>query len=170
MKGRAVMRICYWLIQTIGAVSIVLSVWGFYLVVDGFRGELARPVVISKAPFFRQAFFVMNAIDATILIAIILTAIGLLTLRPNAVRVYTWLYVALAIYAFAPGALWIIPGPVGTSIAAASGVGEVGLGPLLFFPVPFAYAILSVVLVNVAAPKLRAPSGFDASRTSPVKP
>lgn len=73
----------------------------------------------------------------------ILTAVGLLLLKPSAMKAYTWLYVMLVVYAFAPGLLWI-RGPIGTSIAAGSGVGDLGLGPLMFYPFPFVYAVLSV--------------------------
>jgi hypothetical protein len=58
------MKIWQRLTQAIGAVSILLSLWGFFWLVDGFRRELVHPVAISEAPFFRQAFFIMTAIDA----------------------------------------------------------------------------------------------------------
>lgn len=98
----------------------------------------------------------MNTIDALFLVAMILTAVGLLLLRPSAMKVYTWLWVMLVLYVFAGGMLWTIRGAVGRSIAAASGVGNMGLGPLLFYPFPFVYPILSVGLVNLAARQLRA--------------
>jgi hypothetical protein len=151
------MRIWQRLIQTIGVVTFVLSLWGFYWLVDGFWRELVRPLRVSEAPFFRQVFFAMNAIDAVVLIAMILTVIGLVLLKPRAMKVYTWLYTALVVYAFAPGMLWTLS-PVGMSIAAASGVGDIGLGPLLFYPFPFVYAVLSVGLVNLAMRQLRAPT------------
>jgi hypothetical protein len=130
------MRIWQRLIQTIGVVTFVLSLWGFNWLVDVFWRELVRPLRVSEAPFFRQVFFAMNAIDAVVLITMILTAIGLVLLKPTAMKVYTWLYMALVVYAFAPGMLWTLS-PVGMSIAAASGVGDIGLGPLLFYPFPF---------------------------------
>jgi hypothetical protein len=164
------MRIWQRLIQTVGVVTLVLSLWGLYWLVDGFRGELVRPLRIPEAPFFRQAFFAMNAIDALFLTGMILTAIGLLILRPSAMRVYTWLYVMLVVYAFAPGMLWTIHGPVGTSIAAASGVGDLGLAPLLFYPYPLVYAILSVALVNLATRHLGARSDRLGSSRVAVAP
>ena len=144
------------LLQAIGAISILLSVKGFYLLVDGFRREILHPLNSPEAPFFRQAFFVMNGVNAAFLIVMILTAFALLMLRPNAVRVYTWLYVTLFVYVFGLGALWTIRGPIGISIAAASGVGDMGVAPLLFIPVPFAFPILSVFLLNLAFRQLRA--------------
>jgi len=146
------------LIQAIGALTFVLSLWGLYLLVDGFGRELVRPLHVAKAPFFRQAFFTMNAINAVFLVAMILTAVGLVLLKPSAMKVHTWLWVTIVVYVFAGGILWTISGPIGTSIGAASGVGDIGLGSLLFYPFPFVYPILSVGLVNLAARQLRAPT------------
>ena len=145
------------LIQAIGVLTFALSLWGFYCLVDVFRRELARPLRMAEAPFFRQAFFTMNAIDAVFLVAMILTAVGLLLLKPSAMKAYTWLYVMLVVYEFALGMLWT-SSPFGASIAAASGVGNLGRGPLLllFYPFPYVYPILSVGLVNLAARQLRA--------------
>lgn len=143
------------LIQVIGALTFALSLWGLYLLVDGFWRELVRPLHMAEAPFFRQAFFTKNAIDALFLVAMIITAAGLLLLKIRAMKVYTWLWVMLVVFVSAGGLLWTIRGPVGMSIAAASGVGDMGLGPLLFYPFPFVYPILSVGLVNLAARQLR---------------
>jgi len=81
------------------------------------------------------------------------TSIGLFRLKPNAVRIYTLLYIALVAYAFAPGLLWG-GGPFGRSMAAASGVGSLGIVSLTLLPIPFAYALMSLVLVNLAAKKI----------------
>jgi hypothetical protein len=147
------MRIWHRLIQTIGVITFVLSLWGFYWLAAGFSRELVRPFRVSGAPFFRHVFFAMNAFDAVVLIAMTLTAIGLVLLKPSAIKVYTWLYVVLVVYAFTPGMLWTLS-PVGKSIAA-SGVGDMALGPLLFYPFPFVYPILSVGLLNLAGWQLR---------------
>jgi hypothetical protein len=149
------MRIWQRLVQGIGVVSFALSVWGFYWLVYVFRRELVRPLHMAEAPFFRRAFFTMNAIDTVFLVAMMLTSVGLLLLKPSAMKVYTWLWVTLVVYEFAVGMLWNIRGPIGTSIGAASGVGDIGLGPLVFYPFPFVYPILSVGLVNLAARQLR---------------
>jgi hypothetical protein len=163
------MRVWQRLIQAIGLVSFVLSLWGFYLLLRGFRRELVRPLRMSEAPFFRQAFFAMNAIDAIFLVAMILTAIGLLLLKPSVIKVYTWLWVVLVVYAFAPGMLWT-SGSVGRSVAAASGVGDLGLGPLLFYPFPFVHPTLSVGLVNLAARQLRATTARSGTPRGAVVP
>jgi len=70
------MRVWQRLVQAIGVVSFALSVWGFYWLVDVFRRELVRPLHMAEAPFFRQAFFTMNAIDAVFLVAMMLTSVS----------------------------------------------------------------------------------------------
>lgn len=64
-----------------------------------------------RHPFFRQAFFTMNAINALFLVAMILTAIGLVLLKHNAMKVYTWLWVTIVVYSLAEGMLWNLRGP-----------------------------------------------------------
>jgi len=71
----------------------------------------------------------------------------------RAVRIYIWLYIALALYAFAPGLFWG-GGSLGKSIAAASEVGGLGIAPLTLFPFPFVYAVISVVLVTFVSKKI----------------
>jgi len=57
------------------------------------------------------------------------------------------------------------------SIAAASGVGNVGLAPLVFYPVQFLYLAVTVVLANLAIWRLRRKLGekLAAVPPNPVK-
>jgi len=140
------------LIQVAAFVSLILSIRGFFFLADGLRRVRMHPIDIPEVPFFREVVLAMNCIDLTLLILMVVAAIGMLQVRRTAVRLYTWLYIAIIFYAFAPGA-WSA-GPVGRSIAAASGVGDLGIAPLIFYPIPFVYAALSVLLVNVAIRKV----------------
>jgi len=142
------------LIRVVGVVSIWLSLWGGYLLVSSLRQEVAQPLNISDAPYFRQVFLLMNAVDMVFLVLIVIASSGLLRLQKRAAQQYTWVYLALVVYAFAPGLFWGT-GPLGRSIAAASGVADMGVAPLLFKPVPFGYAITSVIVVHVAFRRLR---------------
>ena|SRR5947207_2747519 len=146
------MRIWEQLLRVVGAMSMALSIWGFYLLIDGLQQQLRHPVSIPQAPLFRHFFFAMNAVDLVLLLAMVLVAVGLLSARRRSVALYTWLYGVLVLYTFAPGLLWGTS--LGTSVAAASGLGDMGLSPLLFVPAPFVYPIITVVLVNVAAHRL----------------
>jgi hypothetical protein len=141
------------LIRIIGAISLVLSLRAFYDLGEAGRLVINHTGQISGAPLFRHVFWTMTALNAVFLGAMTLTSIGLLRLKRNAVRIYTWLYIALVAYAFAPGLFWG-GSPLGRSIAAASGVGGIGIAPLTLFPFPFVYAVMSVVLVTLAAKKI----------------
>jgi hypothetical protein len=143
------------LMQLIGAISLMLSPWGYYLLIDAVGRELRHPLFTPQAPLFRQAFFTMNAIDAILLAGIVFAAVGLLKGAERAPAIYSWLILAMIAYKLGLGALWLLPHQIGISIAAATGVGSMGAGPLLMVPVPFVYPLLSVVLVNVARHKLR---------------
>jgi len=151
------MRIWRLLIQAVGATTILLSAWGFYALTSTLlRGlEPLDPDLSSEAPYFRSAFLIMDAIVAVLLTGMIVAAVNLLIRASHkAVIAYTVLSVCLLIYANALGFLWR-PGPVGMSIAAASGVGNVGLGLLVFFPVKFLYLTITVILANLASWRLR---------------
>ncbi|HEY7405659.1 MAG TPA: hypothetical protein VIB39_19195 [Candidatus Angelobacter sp.] len=141
------------LLRVIGATSLILSLWGFDYLAESVQQAFIYPVHIPGAPLFQQVFWTMTALDAIFLVAIAFASIGLLRLKRNAVRIYTWLYIALMFYVFAPGAFWE-SGPLRRSIAAASGVGAIPLAPLILFPIPFVYAVVSVLLVNLAARKI----------------
>jgi hypothetical protein len=141
------------LIRIIGVISLVLSLRGFYDLGEAGRLVINHTGQISGAPLFRQIFWTMTALNVVFLVCMALTSIGLLRLKRDAVRIYTWLYIALVAYAFAPGLLWG-GGSFGTSMAAASGVGGLGIAPLTLFPFPFVYAVMSVVLVNLATTKI----------------
>ena len=142
-------------IQIIGLATIGLSLAGFRWLAGGLQRELAHPLQMPEAPAFRSVFLAMNLVDCIFLLSMCVAAIGFLRVKPGAVKFYTWIYIVLVFYVFAPGAFWG-SGPIGRSIAAASGVGDPGLAPLIFFPIPFLYGIVSVMLANLAIRKLPA--------------
>jgi hypothetical protein len=143
------------LTQAIGITSLVLSLCGYYLLTGGVWRELRRPVFDPQVPLFRIAFFTMSAIDAMFLAGIVFTAVRLLKLERKAAAIYTWLILAMSAYKLGLGVLWLLPDPIGRSIAAASGVGSMGVALLLVYPIPFAYPLVSVIIVNLAGYKLR---------------
>jgi hypothetical protein len=151
----AEMKIWRLLLQSTGLITLALSIWGCYFWVTTALSEYQHPFADSKAPFFRAAFWIMTILDAAFLAAFVFAAIKLLQLRPKAALIYTFVLFALIVYAIVPGTLWLLPNGIGASIAAASGVGSTGTGPLIFFPFPFVFPLVSVVLVNFASYRLR---------------
>jgi hypothetical protein len=155
------------LIQAIGAISLALTLWGYYWLVFVAWRELRHPSVYPQAPLFRVAFFTLNAVDAVFLAGIVFATTGLLKLKQKAPATYTWLILAMIAFELSVGALWLLPDQIGRSIAAASGTGSIGSGPLLLFPVPFVYPVISVILVNLARHKLKlAPQIVPKSETA----
>ena len=142
--------------QAIGAISLILSAIGYYLSIDTLAVELRHGARYEpETPFFREAFFTMTAIDAAFLVAVVLASIALIRLKPKAAKVYTVVMLSLVVYELGVGVLWALPAPFGRSIASASGVGSMGSAPLLLWPVPLVYPLVSVVIVNLARHKLR---------------
>jgi hypothetical protein len=151
------------LLRTIGVLNLVLSVWGFYFwtvaIVSVHRETRADP----QAPYFRTAFWTLSTIDAALLLGFIFAAVMLVRLHPRAALIHTCLILTSIACALGPGLLWLLPNGVGTSIAAASGIGGVGLGPLLLCPVPLLYPLISILCVNLAWWKLKR-ADSDAAR------
>jgi hypothetical protein len=152
------MKICRLLVQAIGAIAIIPSAWGFYwlivMVVRNLTPFSQSPD--PEAPYFRSVFLVMSAIEAIFLGAFVVIAVSLLRMKSarTAVRAYTWISVSLVIYMFLPGFLWGLS-PIGRSIGSATGVGCVALTPLLFYPTPYLYLTVTVVLANLAIWRLK---------------
>jgi len=139
----------------VGVITLGLTVWGCYYWAAAAVSEFRHPLVDSKAPYFREAFWTLSAVDAALLVIVGFASIQVLRLRPKAAVIYTCSVLALIAYAFGPGLLWLLPNGIGISIAAASGIGSMGAGVLLFYPVPFVYPLVSVVLVNFAWHRLK---------------
>ena len=149
------MKIWRLLLQSAGLITLSLSVWGLYFWTTTALSEYRHPFHDPQAPFFRTAFWAITITDVALLAAFVFSAIKLLQLRPNAALIHTCTLIALIVYAIIPGPLWLLPNGIGTSIAAASGVGSTGTGPLLFYPFPFVYPLVSLVLVNFASYRIR---------------
>ena len=96
----------------------------------------------------------MTALDIIFLAAMACIGVSLIRLQRRAALIYSIFVVALVAFVFVPSAAWPIRDSLGRSIAAAGGIGNVGLGPFLFFPVAFVYPLVSVVTVNLAQYKI----------------
>ena len=148
------MKVWPWLMRTVGVICLVFPVGGFYFQILAVQRVLRHLISNPQIPFFHAAFFTMTAIDAILLIALVFVGILLLRLQRKAATTYTWLVVIMNAYIAVVGGLWLLPEPLGRSIGAASGIGNVGIGPLLTFPIPFVYPLASVLVVNLAQRKL----------------
>jgi|SRR5579862_2822054 len=150
------------MLQSVGVADLLLTLYGCYIWAAVALDVHRRPSP-GEAPYFRIAFWTLSEISAAFLLAMVVASIMLVRVRPMAAITHTILFVALIASAFSPGSLWLLPNGVGASIAAASGVGTVAVGPLLFTLGPFVYPAISILCVNIAWWKIRGPTTVVAS-------
>ncbi len=137
-------------------ITLGFSIWGcYFLVIAVVRVLRYLPAYRPEVAFFRPVFFFMTALNVIFLAVAIIASIGLLKLKRRAVGGYTALVVAMFLYNFCLGSMWLLPAPYGISIGAASGVGNMGIAPLELYPIPFLYPFVSTVLINLSHYKLR---------------
>ncbi len=156
------------LMQGVGAISLLLALSGYCLLIVAIWRVLHQPMFDSQLPLFRVAFFTMSALDALLLTGMVLVAVRLMKLERKAAAIYTWLILAMIAYKLGLGVLWLLPNPIGRSIGAASGIGSMGLALLLLYPIPFVYPLVSVMIVNLARYKLRTAVGSNGPTSSSV--
>jgi hypothetical protein len=139
------------LFRGVGLVNLAVVLSGAYWLLMSVVRFVARPVVDAGEPYFNVAFFTIVAVNCGFLTFISVTAVQFLRLATAAVSRYSVMVVVLIAYGFLNGTLWIAGRGIGRSIAAATGVGNMGVAPFEFlFVVPYAYPILSALLLTVA--------------------
>ena len=143
------------ILRTIGALDAILSILGLYLLLDPIsRGLFALKAGVD-APHFRIALVTMTATNGVLLLLFILAAVQLLRLKTSGVTAHTTASALLVAYDLLIGILWAASGRVGMSVAAATGVGNLGIAPFQCFNLaPYVYPIASTVLLLVARRKM----------------
>jgi hypothetical protein len=87
-----------------------------------------------------------------------LAAVQLLRLKKSGVAAHTIASALLIVYCILIAASWSVAGRFALSIAAAMGVGNLGIAPFQCFNLaPYVYPILSTLLLLVARRKMAAP-------------
>jgi hypothetical protein len=144
-------------LRTIGALDAILSVLGLYLLLDPIWRGLFALNPSAGAPHFKIVFLTMLVANAVLLLFFVLAAVQLLRLKRSGVTAHATASALLVVYEFVIAALWALGGPVGTSVAAATGVGNLGIAPFQCFNLaPFVYPIASTVLLLVTLRKMAA--------------
>jgi hypothetical protein len=117
--------------------NAALALIGFYWLQSSVRGVLLKVRPSPETPYFRTAFVVMIVLNAVFLMLFLLGAFQLLRLRKGGVIVHAITSALLIAYGFLNGMLWLA-NPIGRSIAAATGVGNMGIAPFIFlFVLPY---------------------------------
>jgi hypothetical protein len=143
-------------LRTIGALDSILSIFGLYLLIDPISRRLfALNANDADAPYFRTAFVAMIFTNSVLLILFVLAAVQLLRLKKSGVTVHTTASALLVAYDLLIGAFWAAGGRLGMSVAAATGVGNLGIAPFQVLNLaPYVYPIASTVLLLVARRKM----------------
>jgi glucose dehydrogenase len=99
-----------------------------------------------------QAFLTMSGINLLLIAVLVFSGLQLLRARSGAVRVYNWFVLVTCVYFFSIGFIfWPMGGELGRSIAGATGIGNMGIGPFFFLRprLPFVYPIVSLLVLNL---------------------
>lgn len=141
-----------WPCRAVGAINLLLCAFGLYCLLHYVMFWVTHPHADPREPYFYHAFFTMGGINLIYIVVLICSALDLIGRGACAIRFYTWLVLVLVSYDVLVGILWFLPGPVGMSIAGATGVGNMGIAPFEFvlFYIPFGYPLLSAGLLNLA--------------------
>jgi hypothetical protein len=132
--------LCNALLGAMGGYSLFSSVYWVHM------RHRSHPL----APYFWAAFAVMELINVAFLSTFLLAAFQFFRLKPSAVSMHSVPSAALVGYAILNGMLWLIPGSIGTSVAPASGVGNMGIAPLLLWSgVPVLYPVASTIVLQL---------------------
>jgi hypothetical protein len=121
-------------------VGRAIAIVNFVLLGRGLRYFLFEALDIaafrrySQPQFFWYAYFSFVALNFVFLVVLLAISVSLLIGSRRGVWAYAIGVILLIFYWFLTGALWLLPDPVGKSVAAATGVGNLGLASYEFFP------------------------------------
>ena len=144
-------------LRTVGALDAILCILGLYLLLVPILRGLFALNASADTPYFRIAFGTILITNAVLLLVFVLAAVQLLRLNRSGVTAHASASTLLVVYFLLIGAFWAAGGPIGLSVAAATGVGNMGVAPFQCFGfAPYVYPIASTVLLIVARRKIAA--------------
>jgi hypothetical protein len=133
----------------VGFLNIALCLLGAYWMMNTIRSVVKHHPIDPETKYYLPAFISLNVLSLLLMIALIITAFKLIKLTKNAVKSYCVLIAVFLICELLTAGLWSAPNPVGMSIAAASGTGEMGIAAFVFLiPFPYAYPIMTALVLN----------------------
>jgi hypothetical protein len=137
-------------LRTVGTLDSILSVFGLYLFIDPISRGLLGLSATSAAPYFRTVFVTMILTNGVLLLVFAFAAVQLLRVKKSGRTAHATASVLLVAYDLLIRAFWATGGRVGMSVAAATGVGNLGIAPFQCFNLaPYVYPVASTVLLLV---------------------
>jgi hypothetical protein len=151
-----------------GAINATLAVVGLYSQLHSAYFFLFKYTDPTAPASFKPVFAAMTLINLGFVGVLLGTALSFVRAKLSATNLYSLLVVLLFGYWITLGRLWRIGGGFGTSVAAATGVGNMGIGFFEFlFLVPCLYPFVSMVSVQVLK-HLYSASSASLSTSSPT--
>jgi len=132
-----------------GAIDTVLFLAGLYFLFPAARWALLGFNSIG-IPGFRIAFLVMTAINLILISLYVTAGIKLLRLRKSGITIHTVASILLIAYGFLISLIWGMNLTFSRSVAASTGIGNMGIAPFEFaFVVPDLYPIVSTLALLI---------------------
>jgi hypothetical protein len=136
---------------TVNLIFVALGLWAISYPVAAIAAE--RMTNSPDHPYFLRAFWTMTSMNLIFLAALGFTGVRLLQLRRSAVKACNILFVAEIVY-FVCIPWGIFPRDIDLSIAAATGIGNMGIALNLFT----GYPIFALIGLNLANRRFQSPS------------
>lgn len=152
-------------LRVMGAINAILATAGLFFQMQSAYFLLFKYADPAAPASFKRVFAAMTLINLAFVGMLLGTSLSFVRARVSATNSYSMMVVLLFGYWLAIRRLWRVDGGFGMSVAAATGVGNMGIVcfEFLFF-VPCLYPFVSMVLVQIL--KHRYNAGLTSLSTS----
>jgi hypothetical protein len=155
--------------RLIAGLNLILCSVGVYWMSNSVIDAIQKHRPENTNQFF-VAFGIMTILNIVFIALLVVASVTLFRLTPSAPRFYCYLVATYLVYEIVNGSLWLLPDPWGKSIGGATAVGNMGMAPFTLFllplrdwMIPYAYPIVSVVIVFIAGKQPKKPSAAASS-------
>ena len=145
------------IIRAFGVLNILFAAAGVYLA-SGHAIEISVSLHdCAEEPYVREAYIIMTVVDLCCILALAVGGMYLLRLKRRGLVISCIVFVTEIAWFFGTAALWLagMSGGrgelVGTSIAAASGIGGMGTAPQILTAYPI-WALVVLILMRRSFP------------------
>jgi hypothetical protein len=150
------MQIAKWpsfVFRGVGIANFIFASVGLFFLATSVSAILEKAVGnTAEQPYFLLAFWVMTTVNLVILTLLTFGGVKLLQRKPLGVLVCNAVFAAEITYFITLGILWrAVPPSVSMSIAAATGVGSMGLSPQLIC----GYPLVALIFLNLCRRRLQ---------------
>jgi hypothetical protein len=129
------------LVVVVGLLFLLPTAWGIHI------GAVEN---VPENSHFAVSFWAMFVINLCFLGLLVVGGVHLFQLRPSGITICNAVFVAEIAYFLVTSFLWLaLPKPFSMGVAAASGVGDMGLSPQLIS----GYPLLALIFLNLARRK-----------------